>query len=188
MRFWLLVDSMMTRICNWYVIVAEIAAAVIMLISVIDVVGSKLFNQAIPSAAELVAQLNVPLVFGAIAFIVLERGHIRIDTLESRFSIGLNFVFKLISHALVFAVSGFLSWRALILLQDNIVNIYRNSGTWTFLLWPFVLSVLIGLILLALASVVAFGRTLRAGPEENPPLPEQPESQAVEELSNKGAI
>jgi len=161
-KIWLSIDFTLTKIIGWYVIVAEIAAAIIMLLSVADVVSAKFFSQSIPSATELVEQLNVPLVFGAVAFVTLERGHIRIDTLDSRFSASVLFIFKVFSRILEIITCSFLSWRSFILVQDMIDNFYRNSGSWTFILSPFAMTVLIGFILLTIAAAIALGREIIA--------------------------
>ena len=159
---WQLIDFILTKIIGWYVIIAEISAAIIMLLSVADVIGAKFFNHGIPSATELVEQLNVPLVFGAVAFVTLERGHIRIDSLDAHLSEKVKYILKIFSRIVEIIVCGFLSWRSFILVQDMIENFYRNSGTWTFPLAPFAAAVLIGFILLTIASMLALGREIIA--------------------------
>jgi len=159
---WQLVDFILTKITGWYVIIAELAALIIMLLSVADVIGAKFFNNGIPSATELVEQLNVPLVFGAVAFVTLERGHIRIDSLDSRMSETVKYILKIFSRVLEILVCGFLSWRSFLLVQDMVENFYRNSGTWTFPLAPFAAAVMIGFILLTIASMLCLGREITA--------------------------
>jgi TRAP-type C4-dicarboxylate transport system permease small subunit len=157
-NFWQSTDFILTKIIDWYVVVAEVAAAIIMLLSVADVVGSKFFNAGIPSATELVEQLNVPLVFGAVAFVGLERGHIRIDSLDSRLSLSANHYLKLLGRVFETLVCAFLSWRSLELVIDMIENFSRNNGTVAFPLLPFSLSVFLGFVLLAVAAIISFGR------------------------------
>ncbi|OGO17457.1 MAG: hypothetical protein A2Z02_03540 [Chloroflexi bacterium RBG_16_48_7] len=159
-NIWQKIDFILEKILSWYVIVAEIAAIAIMLLSVVDVVGSKFFNQGIPSAIELVEQLNVPLVFGAIAFVAIERGHIRIDSLDAAWSTSVKYLLKIFSRIVEMAVCGFLSWRSLILVQDMIEKFARSTGSIMFPLLPFGLSVLIGFILLTVAAILGIGREI----------------------------
>jgi len=162
---WQKIDSILTKIISWYVIVAEIAAAIIMIISVADVIGAKFFGLGIPSAIELVEQLNVPLVFGAIAFVAIERGHIRIDTFDAHMSTAVNNLLKILSRIVEMAICGFLSWRSLILVQDMIEKFARSTGSIMFPLLPFGLSVLIGFILLTIAAILGIGREIIARQE-----------------------
>ena len=157
---WQKIDFILAKIISWYAIVAEIAAAVILLVSIVDVIGSKFFNYGIPSAIELVEQLNVPLVFGAVAFVAIERGHIRIDSLDATWSSSVNFLLKIFSRIIEMAVCGFLSWRSLMLVQDMIEKYARSTGSIMFPLLPFGLSVLIGFILLTVAAILGIGREI----------------------------
>jgi TRAP-type C4-dicarboxylate transport system permease small subunit len=159
---WQFIDFILEKITSWYVIVAEISAAIIMLLSVADVIGAKLFNQGIPSATELIEQLNVPLVFGAVAFVALERGHIRIDSLDASLSSGVKKLLKILSRIVEMVVCGFLTWRTWFLVQYMIVHVSRSDGTWTFYLLPFSMAVFIGFILMTLAAILGIGRELTA--------------------------
>lgn len=134
-----------------------------MLVSVVDVVGAKFFNFGIPSATEFVEQMNVPLVFGAIAFVALERGHIRIDSLDAVISSPIKLLLKIFSHVIEMAVCGFLSWRSLILVQDMIEKFARSVGSIMFPLLPFGLAVFIGFTLLTVAAILGIGREIIAG-------------------------
>ena len=157
---WQSIYYIFEKITGWYVIVAEIAAAIIMLLSVADVIGAKVFNQGIPSATELIEQLNVPLVFGAVAFVGLERGHIRIDTLDAHISSPVRHLLKILSHVVEMLVCAFLTWRTYVLVQYMIEHVSRSDGTWTFYLLPFSLSVFIGFILMTLAAMLGIGKDI----------------------------
>ena len=53
-------------------------------------------------------------------------------------------------------VFGFLSWRALVLFQKHITVMATKEGAISFILWPFSLALLIGLILLAVVFLANF--------------------------------
>ena len=85
----------MCRLAKWLVYIAAISAAFIMTIAVIDVISSKAFDWSIPSSIDFIGELNVLLVFLAIAYTAQERGHIRITILDRFMSPGLYFAVRI---------------------------------------------------------------------------------------------
>ena len=177
---WSIADSVITRVTKWFANMAAVAAGIILLLSVADVVGAKLFQVGIPSAIEFISALNVLLIFGALAFVELERGHIRMEELYSRLSKGFSHALKLAAYVIEALVCAFFSWRTIFLIQEMVTNLERNPGTVRFPLWPFALIVCLGFALLAIASIVAFGREvapyqklkLESSTTSNPDKPE----------------
>jgi TRAP-type C4-dicarboxylate transport system permease small subunit len=161
----LIVDASLTKVISWFVIIAEVSAAIMMLILVADAISAKLFDAPIPSAAELVTEMNVILVFGAVAFVVLERGHIRIDALDPHLSKLTNYILRLVSHILSILVCGFMSWRTFFLVQEMMETKICNAGLIQFPFWPFAVAVFLGFIFFTIAFILVLCRTITGGTE-----------------------
>jgi TRAP-type transport system small permease protein len=160
-NLWPITEAVATRFIKWFVIMAEVALAVSMLLSVVDVVSAKIFKAGIPSAVEFVTELNVPMLFGALAFVELERGHIRIDEMF-HWPRRVSHVLKLTAYLIEALVCAFFSWRSVFLVQEMFTGIHRSGGTIRFPYWPSSIIVLIGFILLTIASILALTRTIAA--------------------------
>ena len=158
------VYAWLARIIKYSAVVSAVAAAVILLMSVIDVIGSKFFGWGLPGAFELTEELNLVLVFMAVAYVQLDRGHMRVNLLETYIPAGLKHALALAGQVIGTVVCGFFSWRALVLLQDMIVSSEYRYGRINFPLWPFGLIYLFGFTLLTVAFILSFGKGIVAGP------------------------
>jgi TRAP-type mannitol/chloroaromatic compound transport system permease small subunit len=157
-------DAGAARLIRWFVIMAEIALGISMLLSVVDVVSAKLFKAGIPSVVEFVTELNVPMLFGALAFIELERGHIRTDEMF-HWPRKVSYVLKLISYLIEILVCAFLTWRSLFLVQEMFTGIHRSGGAIRFPYWPSAVIVFLGFALLTIASILALTRAVAVYPK-----------------------
>ena len=155
-KLWLSIDSAITRGVRWFVYLSAASAGVMMLLAVSDVIGAKFFHHAILGAGELIEELNIVLVFMAIAYVQVDQGHIRITFLEKYMPSWLNFSLKLLGYFLGVVVFGFLSWRALALLKKYIAVMAVKEGAADFILWPFASALLLGLILLTIVFAKFF--------------------------------
>ncbi len=155
-KLWLSVDGMITSGVRWFVYIAAASAGVMMLLAFTDVIGAKFFHHGILGAGEMIEELNIVLVFMAIAYVQADKGHIRITFLEKYMSSWLNHALRLAGYFLGVLISGFLSWRALVLFQKHISVMATKEGAVSFILWPFSLALLIGLILLTIVFLANF--------------------------------
>lgn len=134
-----------TRVTRWLAIAAAACLGVTMLIGTIDVVGTKFFSWPVPGAKEIIEELNVGIVFLAIAFVAIGRGHIRITILERFMPKVLNFSFGILGYVAGILLSAFLSWRAFVLLQSSIQNhILKGGGELLLPVWPGTLICFVG--------------------------------------------
>jgi len=160
-NYWMHIEGVITIIARWCVYIAAVSAAVMMSIAIIDVIGSKLFQHGILGASEMIAELNIVLVFMALAYVQIDTGHIRITFLEKYVSYRMNYVLRLISHALSAFIFGFMSWRALVLLLKYIDSgTTKGGGVVHFPLWPFAAILLLGVALLTIVFIMLFIREI----------------------------
>ena len=165
-NLWSYIDTGITKVATWCVFVAVFCIAVMMLLGVMDVIGDKFFARGIPSALEFIAQLNVVIVFLAVAYVVLERGHITMNVIENRISKRLNNVMRLVGYFLSILFCGFIGWRSLILVQRLIESAVPNSGQIRFPLWPFASALFFGCVLMTIAFILVAVRGIIVRPKE----------------------
>jgi TRAP-type C4-dicarboxylate transport system permease small subunit len=144
------VETFMLKIDNIGVWISSICLFVMMFIGVADVICAKLFNFGIPSVYEFMAVLNVPLVFLAIGFVTLERGHMTINVIENKTSEKTKAIMNLNGIILSVFISAFMSWRSIVMFIQHITCATENQGSVRFPLWPVSLSIVIGCILLTI--------------------------------------
>jgi TRAP-type C4-dicarboxylate transport system permease small subunit len=167
MNLWRAIYKVLTKVMKWSVMVALFSSAAILLISVIDVIGSKFFNRGIPAAVSFVEALNLVVVFMAVAYMQTERGNIGIAFLNRYLPKGLNYAIALTGYALGILVCGFFSWRTLVLVQNMLATRAINAGAVIeFPLWPFALVNFYGYTMLTLAFILCLGRGIIAGSEK----------------------
>ena len=147
--------------------ISAVALVLVALICTIDVVGLKLFGTGIRNGTDIVTYLNIPVVFMAIAFIQVERGHTSIDLLVSRFPKVVQRIISTVGNLLGAVVCGFVSWRIVLLTIDKFEKLSKASaGRYSFVIWPFAAIVAIGFALLALAMLWCVVRDLTIPKEE----------------------
>ncbi|UCH07815.1 MAG: hypothetical protein JSV55_02155, partial [Deltaproteobacteria bacterium] len=76
--------DVVTKVTRWLAILGAVSLAVLMVVNFIDIIGTKFFLRSVPGALDISEELMVLLTLFPIAFVALERGHIRITLLEGR--------------------------------------------------------------------------------------------------------
>lgn len=154
-------DCFIYRVMKWFSYISGGAVVAIMLLAFADVVASKLFNKAIPSATEWITYLNVVVVLPTLAYIQLDTGHINVE-LFSGIGKRAKLVVRVFGNLLGLGSSALLGYYALKLMAG-----YMDKGTMSsssaltpgaFLLWPFVAVFAMGFLVFALAIVWSFVR------------------------------
>lgn len=148
-------DKWIVRILKWLSYVSAVALVGIMLVAFFNVIGEKLRTAGlpttgIPASTEIVQYLHIPVVFLAMAYVTLDRGHTRIDLLSSKFPHAVQQFFGVVGNLCGTFISGFVSWRALVQTMKFVERNKMSSVTGVgFPLWPFALITAIGFALLA---------------------------------------
>ena len=153
-------EAVITKIIRWFVILSAASAAAMMVIAFVDVVGSKFFNWSLKGAAEFIEELNVLLVFLAIGYVELERGHIRIAVLEKFMFKGLLYIFKLFRYLIGMLVIGILSWRTLIFAKKMLATGVVKNSPIDFPIWPSAMVVFLGFAFLTIAFILLLGKAI----------------------------
>ena len=157
-------DTVMTNVIKYISYVSAVSLVGIMLVTFVNVVGEKLRSlglptTGIPASTEIVSYLHVPVVFLAMSYVTLDRGHIRIDMLTSKFPKWLENACLTLGYLLGAGITSFISWRAFVQMGKFIARHKMSSVTGVgFPLWPFALITAVGFALLALSLIWAIVR------------------------------
>ena len=82
-----------------------------MLIGFADVVGTKFFGMPVPGTLEITESTMVLIVFGALAYTQIKRGHIRVEIFYNYGGPRARALMDAITHAVAFAYFGLLCWQ-----------------------------------------------------------------------------
>ncbi|MFH0768416.1 MAG: TRAP transporter small permease [Chloroflexota bacterium] len=159
------VTDIVTKVTKWVTIVSAICLAAMLLINVIEVVGTKWFHWSLLGHLELTEQLMVLVSILPIAFIALERGHIRITMVVERIaSAGRSaLAFEVLGYVLGTLVMVFLTWRAFLQMQYA-MNVDLTTSVFSIPIWSTNLAIVIGFGLLALSWLLLLVKILIVGP------------------------
>ena len=158
-------EAAITKIIRFFVILSAASVGAMMVFAVVDVVGSKFFNWALKGAAEFIEELNVLLVFLAIGYVELERGHIRIAVFEKFLFKGVIHILNLFRYLIGMLVIGILSWRTLIFGQKMLAAGVAKNSPIDFPIWPSAMVVFLGFAFLTSAFILLFVKEIIARPK-----------------------
>jgi TRAP-type C4-dicarboxylate transport system permease small subunit len=154
-----------TRATKWVTIFATVCIAIMMVIITIDIVGSKWFKWSLPGTLDFSEELMVLLTLLPVAYVALERGHIRITFLEERMPQAGRFSLQLLRYTVGMLIMGFLSWRTFTQFQYVLKTMQVKEGI-NFPIWPANLAVVLSFGFLALVYLLLLAKTLTAGAEK----------------------
>ena len=94
------IDRIVNR-CMWGIsIISGICLVITAVLCTCDALLSKFFSVSIPNGTEWVTYLNIPVVFFAMAYIQIDRGHTTVDLLCSKFPQKVQKVIKVVGDVL----------------------------------------------------------------------------------------
>jgi TRAP-type C4-dicarboxylate transport system permease small subunit len=127
--------DLVTKITKWLVIIAAVAIGVLMVVNFFDIIGTKFFGMSIPGALDISEELMVLVTLLPIAYIALERGHIRITLLEEHLPSVVRFALEVLQYAIAALITGFITLRAFSQLQKTIEVMELKAGI-DLPVWP----------------------------------------------------
>lgn len=131
----------------------QITLMAMVLLVVVDVCLRRLFNSPLSWSLEVVQILLVVVVFFSVAYCAARQGHIAIGALVSRFSEKTQMVIEVGTNTLGVCVYGMMCWGSITLAQ-HAQHVHRITGMLPIPVYPFMLAVALGSLLLALVILV----------------------------------
>jgi len=153
-----------TKLARWLAILGAVSIAVMMVINFTDIIGTKFFLRSVPGALDISEELMVLLTLLPIAFIALERGHIRITLLEEHLPRIVRFILQILQYVIAMLITGFITWRVFVQFQKTVEFMDLKEGL-DLPLWPANLAVVIAFGFLTLVWMLLLAKTLVVGSE-----------------------
>ena len=153
-----------TKTTRWLAILAAVSITVMMVINFTDIIGTKFFLRSVPGALDISEELMVFLTLLPIAFIALERGHIRITLLEARMPSAVRLVLRIIQYGMAALITGFITWRVFVQFQKTLDFMQLKEGI-DLPIWPANLVAVISFGFLTLVWMLLLVKTLVVGLE-----------------------
>jgi len=148
-----------TKITKWLAILAAVSIAIMMVINFTDIIGTKFFLRSVPGALDISEELMVLVTLLPLAFIALERGHIRITLLTDHMSPAVRFVLQIIQYVIATLITGFITWRVFVQFQEAVEIMDLKEGI-DLPIWPANLAVVIAFGFLTLVWALLLAKTL----------------------------
>ena len=156
--------DIITKITKWLAILAAVSIAVLMIVNFTDIIGTKFFLRSVPGALDISEELMVLLTLLPIAFVALERGHIRITLLEGRLPLAVRFVLQIIQYVIATLITGFITWRVFVQFQKTLEVVQLKEGL-DLPIWPANLVTVVSFGFLTLVWIVLLAKTVVVGLE-----------------------
>ena len=149
-----------TRITRWLAILAAVCMAGLMIVNFTDIIGTKFFLRSVPGALDISEELMVLLTLLPIAFVALERGHIRITLIEGRMPPVFRSILHIIQYLIATLIKGFITWRVFIQFQKVFKVMQLKEGL-DLPVWPANLAVVISFGFLTLVWILLLAKTFK---------------------------
>lgn len=120
----------------WFERIAIVTVVGMILGTLIDVVGAKLFQWPMPAGTEVIYLLQVITIAGAIAITKIDGGHVRIEYVDSLPKRGRAF-FSILVSILGLSLFIILCWQSYLFAQSMRIN-NEVTATARIILYPFV--------------------------------------------------
>ena len=144
---------------------------VMMLIGVVDIIGTKFFNIPLPGAYEATEALMVVAVFLALPYTQRQRQHIAVDLFVTRLGPRARHALDIVGVSLTFAIFALVAWRGWVLGLDSLAIREYASGIVQFPMYPSKLALAVGATLMALQCALDLAGTLRGTTAARPGAP-----------------
>ncbi|OGP54384.1 MAG: hypothetical protein A2Y65_09325 [Deltaproteobacteria bacterium RBG_13_52_11] len=153
-----------TKITKWLAILAAVCIGVMMVVNFTDIMGTKFFLRSVPGALDISEELMVLVTLLPLAFIALERGHIRITLLTEHMTSAARFVLQIIQYVIATLISAFITWRVFVGFQGTVEVMDLKEGL-NLPIWPANLAIVIAFGFLTLVWALLLAKTVLVGQE-----------------------
>ncbi|MBN1189102.1 MAG: TRAP transporter small permease [Dehalococcoidales bacterium] len=130
-------------------IIASLVLGAMMLLTLADVAGRYFFNKPIRGTWELVGMLLVFAGTWGLAYCQIQKSHIRVDILLTRFPRRIRGLINFISYLVGAIGFGLISWRVFLMAQNYFIHDYVTD-TLGMSIFPYMIGLTIGSGLLSL--------------------------------------
>jgi TRAP-type C4-dicarboxylate transport system permease small subunit len=133
-------ETILGTFSKWATVIAGVALVLMVLVSVVDIVGNKIFNQPLRGASEYISFLAVITISFAVAYSLISKVHVQVDVLTDKLPARFKASIELFIMLLSLALFVLLAWSSI----KYGIELYRSntlSMTQRIPLYPFVFAI-----------------------------------------------
>ncbi len=153
-------DRWFTKFSRWCSYLAAVSLLIVTIVAFADVIGAKFFGKSIPGQFDLIANLNLVMVFLAVFYVQMDRGSVAIELLQDHFARWAKLATRLFGSFLGAASSFFCAYRGWYYVADFYSSQKAATGLWKFPIWPFEAILVLGFFFLGVAFLFTFAREI----------------------------
>ena len=162
MRKWEKFEQITRSLSKWFYWIAGIGMIGLLLVSVIDISGNKLFKFPLPGGIDIASYIAVVVVAFGIAEVQLSRGHIEVEMLEQRLPKLPRKVINVIVNILGMVLWTIVAWRSF-LYGTDLWRAGEVSMTLEIPIYPFVyvfgICAIVTVLVILLQTIIIFKRS-----------------------------
>ncbi|MDD5702813.1 MAG: TRAP transporter small permease [Dehalococcoidales bacterium] len=148
-------ERYVNNLSRWLSWIAGIALISMLVLTVADIIGIKIFASPVPGAIEVVAFMAVVVIGFAIAYTQAQHGHIAVDFIVMKLPPRANAIINPLMLILAMALFVFLAWRTLDYGQ-NLMATGEVSMTQRIPFYPFIFALAFCFLVTFLVLVMEF--------------------------------
>lgn len=154
----------------WILFIPIIAMFGMMFLDGVNVITIRFFGfRAVPGHKELIEELMIIVVYVGLAYVLLERGHIKTNILKNQFPPALRFAADIIADLVCIGLPAFMAYVSGTGLVWSIIHRSAKQGDVQFPLTPFYVVVTASFAMLSIAAVfIMIKHIAHRGEEEGP--------------------
>ncbi|MDD5287836.1 MAG: TRAP transporter small permease [Dehalococcoidales bacterium] len=107
-------ERLLKLVSGWSIAVGGVAVMMMLLLTISDVIGIKIFDHPVPGAPEFVSFLAVIVVAFAMGYTLIERGHIQVDIFINKFPARLKNAVETLVSLMGLCLFVLLAWYSVI--------------------------------------------------------------------------
>lgn len=153
-------EKALAAFSKWATVIAGIALLGMLVISIVDIIGNKLFNKPLSGASELVSLLALVTTAFALSYSMIEKAHVQVDIIIGKMRSRLKAFFESLIALLSLGLFVLLTWYSIKygfqLLESN-----EQSMTLRIPMFPFAFAMALGCLPACLYLLLELFRWLK---------------------------
>ena len=154
MKIVILLLNKMNKINFWLISIGSLLLFFMLAIDLANVIGVKFGKEVVPAGKTFIEEFMAVLVYIGMAYVLLERGHIKTEILQKHFLPPFRFASDALSYLVIASTSAFIFWINI----RVAIDCFQQNATFPdkilVPIGPFILTISISFLSLALCAVL----------------------------------
>lgn len=156
-----IIDNSLFRVSKYISYVSAVSLFIVMVVTTLDVIGTKVFVTPVKFTTEIVTWGNVLITFLSVAYVQMDQGHVTITLFIDRFPRRLQLILRQLGNVLGTLTTGMMTWQAFVRMSRDLASKTKAGSYDSFNIWLFALAFAIGCLLLTICFAWSIFRDFR---------------------------